>query len=100
MRVIEDRAWLRRHVSELSDLGEANRPEPWAVDDAPAGYIDQLLNAVVGIEIPITRLLGKWKLNQNRPARDREGVVAGLKAEGDERSAALARLVQEAGRRR
>jgi len=98
MRVIEDRHWLRRHVAELTDLSEEPRPEPWGVDDAPAEFIDQLLGAIVGIEIPITRLLGKWKLNQNRPARDREGVVVGLGAEGDERSAALARLMTEANR--
>lgn len=98
LRVIEDRDWLLRHVSELTDICESGRVEPWAVSDAPADFTEQLLGAVVGIEISITRLLGKWKMSQNRPARDREGVVAGLRAQGDERSLALARAVVEANR--
>jgi transcriptional regulator len=53
------------------------------------------IRAIVGMEIPITRIEGKWKVSQNRPIADREGVVAGLRAQGDEASLAMARLVEE-----
>jgi transcriptional regulator len=96
-RVIEDRGWLARHVSELTDLHEAERDEPWAVSDAPAEFIVGMLKGIVGVEIEITRIEGKWKLSQNRPLADREGVVEGLTAQGDERSLTLAGLVQTSG---
>lgn len=81
-RVIEDAAWLRAHLTELTRRHEANRPDPWAFADAPPEYLDHLLRGVVGIEITITRLLGKSKLSQNQPAENRAGVLAGLKDQG------------------
>ncbi len=96
-RAIQDRDWLARHVSELTDLHEAGREEPWAVSDAPSDFVDGLLKGIVGVEIEITRIEGKWKMSQNRPAADRAGVVEGLAAQGDERSRALAGLVEAAG---
>ncbi|MEO7243380.1 MAG: FMN-binding negative transcriptional regulator [Variovorax sp.] len=93
-QAIEDREWLRALTRRLTDLHESTRAVPWKVDDAPADFIDQMLDAIVGIEIPITRLVGKWKVSQNRPEADRLGVVAGLGENGDDESAAMARLVQ------
>lgn len=90
---IEDRAWLLRHVSALAATHEAGEAMPWKVTDAPADYIDRMTDAIVGVEIPIARLVGKWKVSQNRPAADRLGVVDGLLARGDERSKAMASLV-------
>lgn len=81
-RVIEDTAWLRHHVEELTDTNEAGRAVPWKVDDAPADYLAAQLRAIVGIEIPIDRIEGKWKVSQNRTESDRMGVVAGLRARG------------------
>jgi transcriptional regulator len=72
---------LRALVSDLTDTHEAKRPQPWATTDAPSGYIDTMLRAIVGMELTITRLEGKWKMSQNRDAADREGVRAGLAAE-------------------
>ena len=66
---------------------------PWRVSDAPREFIDSMLKAIVGIEIPITRIVGKWKVSQNRPAADRLGVVAGLQARGDAAAQEMARLV-------
>src|SRR5262249_6329081 len=83
LRIVDDPAWVRRLVERLTDRYEENRPAPWRVGDAPADFIDQQLRAIVGIEIPITRLQGKWKASQNRPGADREGVVRGLRADGD-----------------
>lgn len=77
----DDAARLRRLVTDLTERHEAGRAQPWAVSDAPEGYIDTMLRAIVGVEIAITRLEGKWKLSQNRDEADREGVRAGLAAE-------------------
>jgi len=78
LRVIEDREWLLELVERLTNQNEAGRPQPWKVSDAPADYIEKQLGSIVGLEIPIARLTGKWKMSQNRPAQDRAGVVEGL----------------------
>jgi transcriptional regulator len=72
---------LRALVTDLTNAHEAGRAAPWAVTDAPSGYIDTMLRAIVGVELSITGIEGKWKLSQNRDASDREGVRAGLTAE-------------------
>ncbi len=76
--VIHDEAWLHRQIAELTESRETGRPDPWAVSDAPETFVDRMVKAIVGLEIAITGLEGKWKLSQNRPAADREGVIAGL----------------------
>ncbi|CAA2159760.1 Protease synthase and sporulation protein PAI 2 [Methylobacterium brachiatum] len=91
-RVIEDADWLHRQVADLTTLRETPRAAPWAVDDAPAPFVAAQLRAIIGIEIPITRIEGKWKMSQNRPEADRAGVVAGMRAEGE---TALAEIVAE-----
>ncbi len=95
-RAIEDAAWPRRQVEDLTLLKEGDRPEPWRVDDAPAPYVAAQLKGIVGIEIPIDRIEGKWKLSQNRPEVDRAGVVAGLRSEGAA-AGVMAELVAERG---
>lgn len=94
MRIIEDRAWLRAFVERLTNRHEAGRPQPWKVTDAPADFIEHMLGAIIGIEIPLTKLAGKWKVSQNRPATDLDGVVRGLNGESGAR--AMADLVKEA----
>jgi transcriptional regulator len=76
-----DRERLRDVVTRLTERHEAARDAPWAVTDAPADFIDGMLNGIVGFVLPIRRLEGKWKMSQNRPGEDRAGVVAGLEAE-------------------
>ena len=93
-RIVDDPAWLLRHVSELSDTHEASRPVPWSVADAPAEYVEAMLKAIVGVEIEIARIEGKWKTSQNQPEAARAGVVRGLEAQADEQSLAMAELVQ------
>ena len=80
---------LRAIVTRLTEREEVGRAEPWAVSDAPAGYVEGMLQGIVGFALPIARLEGKWKMSQNRPAADRAGVVAGLEAEGRKDVAAL-----------
>ncbi len=102
LRAIDDAAWLRAFVERLTNRFEATSAVPWQVSDAPADFIEQMLRAIVGIEIELTSLVGKWKLSQNRGAADREGVVAGLQElaerEGDASAAAMAELVANAQR--
>jgi transcriptional regulator len=81
LRAIEDPAWLLAFVTRLTERHEGGRAMPWHVTDAPADYIESMLRAIVGIEIDVTRLEGKFKLSQNRPAEDRTGVVLGLEAD-------------------
>ncbi|MDX6320122.1 MAG: transcriptional regulator, partial [Nocardioidaceae bacterium] len=83
---------------ELTDRQEASRPARWHVEDAPEDFVAMQIKAIVGIEIPIARIEGKWKVSQNRPAADRAGVIAGLQAQGDEASLAMAALVAERSR--
>ena len=78
LRALDNAAWLHELVTQLTAHHEAARAHPWAVSDAPDDYVQQMLRAIVGIEIPLTRLVGKWKVSQNRSAEDRAGVAAGL----------------------
>jgi transcriptional regulator len=98
-RVIDDPEWLRAHVATLTRVHESERGAPWHVLDAPSSYIDTMLQAIVGIEIPITRLVGTWKASQNRSVPDRLGVIAGLIERGDDESRQMARLVDERTKR-
>lgn len=95
LRWIEDADWLRRHLESLTGRHEGGREHPWAMSDAPATYIAQQLKAIVGLELRITRLEGKWKMSQNRSAADIDGVVRGLAASGDPVDHAVSRLVEE-----
>ena len=97
VRVIEDDAWLERQIAALTARQEATLPVPWAVSDAPPDFIALQRRAIVGIEIEISDIRGKWKTSQNRNAADRAGVVQGLGAEGDEEALAMAAIVRETG---
>jgi transcriptional regulator len=85
----DDADWLRRHVKALTNRHETERPKPWAVSDAPERFIETMLRGIVGIEIEVRELSGKWKTSQNRPAADKAGIVAGYEAEGNSAMAAL-----------
>ena len=86
LRAVHDAPWLRALVGRLTERHEAPQARPWSVDDAPDDYVQQMLRAIVGIEITLESLRGKWKVSQNRSAADRAGVVEGL---GDRAMAAL-----------
>ena len=90
VRFFDDAARLLPLVTKLTEIHEASRAEPWAVRDAPEKYIRELLAAIVGFELPIERLEGKWKMSQNRSAEDRAGVANGLAREGGAAGAAVA----------
>ena len=87
----------RAQIAALTASRESRRHLPWAVTDAPATFIKSQIKGIVGIEIPIARIEGKWKVSQNRPEADRRGVVEGLHDAGDAESEAMAALVEEYG---
>jgi transcriptional regulator len=96
---VMDESWLAQQVEELTRTLERRREQPWAVQDAPADFIAMQRRAIVGVEIEILDIRGKWKASQNRPAADREGVIAGLEAMGDDDSRAMAAIVRETSRK-
>ncbi len=100
LRVIDDASWLRRFLDALTDHHEATQPHPWQVGDAPADHIEKSLRAIVGIQIAIERIEGKFKLSQNHPEANRLGVIEGLRRRDADGDAELAELMlqQEAFR--
>ncbi len=95
LRFVDDPAWVRSHVEALTREHEGKRDAPWAVTDAPADFIEKMVAAVVGIEISITRLVGKWKVSQNRSISDRVGVVGALEREAVPSGTTIAALIRE-----
>lgn len=93
-RVHTDTDWLSTQINELTDHQETGRAHPWAVNDAPEQYIQSQLRGIIGIEIPIAAIEGKWKVSQNRPELDRQGVARGLAEENP----SMASLVREYGK--
>ncbi|HEY9103999.1 FMN-binding negative transcriptional regulator [Chitinimonas sp.] len=94
LQTVSNPTRLEAILSALTDRFEASQPEPWTLDHAPADFRSQLYRAIVGIEIPLTSLTGKFKLSQNRPAADYAGTLAGLAAEGSPHALAVADWMQ------
>ena len=95
VRLIEDADWLRRLLHHLSDRHEAGNPAPWRMQDLPEAYLEGMLKGIIGLDITVTRLDGKFKLSQNRPAVDRPRVIAALERRGDVDALAVAELMRE-----
>jgi transcriptional regulator len=93
---IDDPRWVRGLVARLTRTMEQSQPAPWKMGDAPPDYLEKMIENIVGIEIPVDRIVGKWKMSQNRTASDRQGVVAGLSKTGEPVAADVAGLVKEA----
>lgn len=96
LQLRENSAWLMTHLESLTSVHEAEFDAPWRVADAPAEFIAALLRGIVGFELPIRRLEGKWKVSQNRSEPDRQAVVSGLKELGTAESLQMKKLVEEA----
>ncbi len=93
LRVIDDADWLLAQVQSLTNLHEAGRDQQWAVSDAPPDYVEKMLKGITGLEIPISRLQGKWKVSQNKDDADREGVARGLKNEASSAATQMSDLI-------
>lgn len=92
---IEDPVWIYQLITDLTRANESSNPQPWQVSDAPANFIEQMAKAIVGIEIALTGMEGKWKLSQDETLADRQGTIAGLASQRNTNATDLARLVQE-----
>jgi transcriptional regulator len=97
--VMDDADWLERQLIELTRKQEGQRPLPWALTDAPVEFIAAQKKAIIGIEIAIMQIEGKWKMSQNKEAADRRGVIQGMRDEDDpHRNPAVADLVEGCGK--
>ena len=96
LRAVHDGKWLLAHLESLTNAHEAGFPAPWKVSDAPADYVQSQMKGIVGLELSITRLEGKWKASQNRSERDRDGVSRGLAELNTPASRAMKGLVEGA----
>jgi len=95
LKVIQDEHWLLTNVEKLTAIHEAGSPVPWKVSDAPEDFIKSQLKGIVGLELPIQRLEGKWKVSQNRTESERKGVIEGLAKLNTPESLAMKALVEE-----
>jgi transcriptional regulator len=95
VRLIKDDDWLRGLLRRLSERHEAGSPAPWRIEDLPEAYLEGMVKGIIGLDIAVSRLEGKFKLSQNRPAADRPRVIAALEQGGDENSLAVAKLMRE-----
>jgi len=91
---VEDADWLLQQVNAITAQQENNMAQPWSVSDLPSDYLDKVLQAIVGIEIPIEQLTGKWKFSQNRNLEDKLGVVVGLRETGHPDAIAVAEIME------
>jgi transcriptional regulator len=98
LRVIDDPAWLRSQLEALVSRHEASSKVPWSITDAPPDFIDRMIESIVGFEIVISKISGKWKMSQNQPAANRAGVVEGLRERAGASALQIADLVEEASR--
>jgi transcriptional regulator len=94
MRAIEDPVWIRDLLNTLTDEHEAQFTQPWSVSDAPADYVEKLIDAVVGIEISISTMIGKWKVSQNQPENNRQSVIDNLKSSSNPQDQHMAALIK------
>lgn len=94
LRVMDDPVWLRAQLEALTAQSETPFAEPWTVSDAPNEFTERLMTAIVGVEMIITKLQGKWKVSQNQPSQNQASVVVGLKASGLPEAMEMAVLVE------
>ena len=95
MSYIHDQNWNMAMIENLTNQHEADQPSPWSISDAPEEFNQKMLSAIVGIEIEISSMVGKWKASQNQPERNKQGVVAGLSKSSDINVQRMATIVND-----
>jgi transcriptional regulator len=95
MKLIEDAHWLRQLLGELTDQHEAQRNEPWSVNDAPTDYMQAMMKAIIGIEMRVDRFLGKWKVSQNQPEQNKASIIDGLSVSPKAPDQTMAQIVKK-----
>lgn len=93
-RAVEDQEWLKAHFDDLAAAHETHRSNPWCLAEAPTDFVDQLLRHIVGIEVELTHMVGKWFVSQQRSPSDRAGVIEGLLQEQTDAARAVAQMVE------
>ncbi|GAN69345.1 FMN-binding negative transcriptional regulator [Acetobacter orleanensis] len=83
IEAVNEQTWLLEHLAALSGAVEAERPQPWALTDAPADFIDKLLPQIVGIRLRVSKLTGVWKMSQHHSEQNRSEIISGLHAENN-----------------
>ena len=94
-RLFEDSPSLLRHLHELTNFNKASFTERWSVADAPPEFVEGMARAIVGVEITVDRMEGKWKVSQNRSAEDQQGAIAGLDGMGSHAAQEMANLIRQ-----
>ncbi len=89
LRIIEDKRWLEWHLDRLTNTHEGTQTRPWKLSDAPAEFTDRLIQNLIGLELEITSINGKWKISQNQPSDNQAGVIEALKSQSDPMSAVM-----------
>lgn len=92
---IYDEQWILTMLKDLTNQYEVNQPVPWSLSDAPQAYIDKMLSAIVGLEIDILSITGKWKVSQDKTEVNQKGIIKGLSQEADSNAQNIAKLVKE-----
>jgi transcriptional regulator len=95
VQLVENDEWLRRVLVRLSERHETRNPVAWRMQDLPEDYVETMLKGIIGLDIAVTRVEGKYKLSQNRPAADRPAVIAALEAQSDHDARAVAKLMRD-----
>jgi transcriptional regulator len=95
LEAVEDPTWLRSHLSDLTDMSEADRPEPWALTDAPDDYLDSMMSAIVGLRLRVGRLEGNWKMGQRLRLENRLGAIDGLLASASTEDQEVAMVMRD-----
>jgi transcriptional regulator len=95
VQLVENDEWLRRFLVRLSERHETRNPVAWRMQDLPEDYVETMLKGIIGLDIAVTRVEGKYKLSQNRPAADRPAVIAALEAQSDHDARAVAKLMRD-----
>jgi transcriptional regulator len=95
IRIQDDPDWLRQHLEQLTAAQESSFDTPWQLGDAPSEYITRMLRGIVGIEITINRVVGKWKLSQNKTATDQQAIIDGLREQARPEGVALAQSMAD-----
>lgn len=94
IKFIHEEQWLKTHLEELTRFQEAALENPWQLTDAPEDYINKMIKGIVGIEFKVQRMVGKYKVSQNRDNSDKLGVIVGLNELGDDTSSAMAKIIE------
>ncbi len=91
--IIDDPGHARQALARLVDVHESSHSALWTLGSLPDEFVEEMIRGIIAFEIPVARLEGKWKLSQNRSAADRNGVIEGLRAQGDSMSHAVAQMM-------